>query len=561
VTAHADSTSGAEVGSTSRSGGTNPPAARTSSARRSSSSNVSSGGGPSSTVTTQSWHASPRTTHVSQSILVVMGRPSQPPPTVILGIACGAEIPASHGSWAQNGRVRAPSVRDLGIAAVVFGVALLVYAPTAATQVVSADVHSAATAAWRIAATGTPWMEDVDLAQLPGKGELTFIYPAVNGHLVVHRSPGVVAVLLPGAWLSGSTEDPNSLSLLPEAMTAALLTALSVSLMFCALRSRLSIRAALVASATFAFATPVWTVSANGTWTHTVTVLGIAGMAWAASSHRWLLVGLLGGVALWGRLHVAIIVAVLGLGVALARRSPRIALAVAGPSVALLALAGVWSRWMYGSWRPTGGYGGGTYVDQLGENGAWTKLVDQAGLWIAPDRGILVWTPILILLLPAVTRSWRSQPDWSRSLLVGGVLYTLVQGQLNGFSGGDAFYGYRLGLEFLAAATPAFALAWPSASPWVRRIAPLVVAAQAAAFSLGAVADSLFLPEARAWTDNAFAFALRTYPGAIAWLALFLLAGVLASGLSWRRDHQSTRTGEHTSDRALDRRPSGTGPA
>ena len=38
-------------------------------ARRSSSSKVSSGGGPSRTVTTQSWHANPRTTQVSQSIL------------------------------------------------------------------------------------------------------------------------------------------------------------------------------------------------------------------------------------------------------------------------------------------------------------------------------------------------------------------------------------------------------------------------------------------------------------------------------------------------------------
>ena len=37
-----------------------------------SSSSISSGGGPSSTVTTQSWHARPRTTQVSQSILVVM---------------------------------------------------------------------------------------------------------------------------------------------------------------------------------------------------------------------------------------------------------------------------------------------------------------------------------------------------------------------------------------------------------------------------------------------------------------------------------------------------------
>src|SRR3712207_1447938 len=55
-----------------RNAGTRPLPARTSSARRSSSSIVSSGGGPRSTVTTQSWQARPRTTQLSQSILVVM---------------------------------------------------------------------------------------------------------------------------------------------------------------------------------------------------------------------------------------------------------------------------------------------------------------------------------------------------------------------------------------------------------------------------------------------------------------------------------------------------------
>ena len=62
------------TGSTSRRGGTRPPEARTSRAAISSSSMVSSGGGPRSTVTTQSWQCSPRTTQVSQSILVVMSR-------------------------------------------------------------------------------------------------------------------------------------------------------------------------------------------------------------------------------------------------------------------------------------------------------------------------------------------------------------------------------------------------------------------------------------------------------------------------------------------------------
>ena len=70
----ADSISGGATGCTRRNGGTRPPRERTSIARHASSSKVSSGGGPSSTVTTQSPHANPLTTQVSQSILVVMAR-------------------------------------------------------------------------------------------------------------------------------------------------------------------------------------------------------------------------------------------------------------------------------------------------------------------------------------------------------------------------------------------------------------------------------------------------------------------------------------------------------
>src|SRR5688572_2808014 len=87
--AQADSISGDATGCTSRNGGTRPPWARTSSARHASSSKVSSGGGPSSTVTTQSPQANPRTTQVSQSILVVMSR-------ILTGTTDSPYVPTSH---------------------------------------------------------------------------------------------------------------------------------------------------------------------------------------------------------------------------------------------------------------------------------------------------------------------------------------------------------------------------------------------------------------------------------------------------------------------------------
>ena len=93
-------------------------------------------------------------------------------------------------------------------------------------------------------------------------------------------------------------------------------------------------------------------MAANALWPHTVTVLGICGMAWAASRNRWWLVGMFGGIALWGRLHAAIIVAVLAVGVAVVRRQPGIVLKAGALSVAALGLVGVWTHWVFGTWIP-----------------------------------------------------------------------------------------------------------------------------------------------------------------------------------------------------------------
>ena len=90
-------------------------------------------------------------------------------------------------------------------------------------------------------------------------------------------------------------------------------------------------------------------------------------------------------------------------------------------------------------------------------------------------------------------RSWRSLPAWSTALLLGGLAYTVLQNALIGFNGGDPIYGYRYGLEFLACATPAFALAAPHAGPVARRLLAPVLAVQFVVIALGAVVERVAL--------------------------------------------------------------------
>jgi len=407
-----------------------------------------------------------------------------------------------------------------------FLVAALVYGLTIAHDVISLDVWSANFGSWHLAQAGNPWLEGI---RVPGLDDNPLRHEwvlDVHGHTVIGRSPGVIAAALPAYWLAGS----GPFSITPGGLTAAVLTAASVTLLFLALRRRLTVPQSLLSAGVFGFATPVWTVAANGMWPHTITVLGICGMAWAASGDRWWWVGFFGGITLWGRLHAALIVAVLGLLVGVRRRSPVIVTEVGLVSGVFLALISVWTHWMYGTWDPTASYDTSPFTDYAADHRF--SLVNQLGFWISPDRGIFVWTPLTLLLLPALVRSWRTLPDWSRALVWGGLSYTVLQGGLNYFWGGDVFYGYRLGLEMLASSAPALAFSAVRMGRVARALFGPLLGIQAFVTGYGALHDSAWLAGNQVWHHNAFEVAAR-HDGAVTWVLLVLaaLAGLLAQRL------------------------------
>jgi hypothetical protein len=403
-------------------------------------------------------------------------------------------------------------------ALVVLAGSFAIFVSTAAYRLVSLDVRSAYLASWRIATSGTPWIEGLPIPQLDHNGQRsTWVIEAANGHTVIGRTPGVVAAGLPGYWLGG-----DGFSMAPGAVTAALVTACSVLFVFLCLRRLVGTGGAALAAVAFAFTTPVWTVAANGLWPHTVTVLGITGMAWSASTRRWWLAGLFGGVTVWGRLHAAVLVAVFGLLLAWWRRDRRILLRIGIPGAVSIFMICAWDRWMYGSWSPTASYDTTVFADYASTHRL--DALNQLGMWIAPDRGILIWTPIILVLLPGMVMGWSSMPDWTRSLVWAGLSYTLLQATLNHFKGGEGFYGYRLGLEFLACATPALVLSVQHLPSALRRLIGPILALQFVAMVAGATAD-FFVPGGNGWNDNAFLLAIRTNPAALLPLLAVVVVG------------------------------------
>lgn len=396
-----------------------------------------------------------------------------------------------------------------------FCVVASVYALTVSTNP-SPDAFTADFAAWHIARTGDP-VPDISAFSLLDDNIIreTWIVETSDGREAVGRAPGTIAVAIPAYALLPSAV----ISAVPGGLTAALLSAAAVLLLFLLLRDRTGSRTALVAAGLLAFATPVWSVAADAMWPHTLTTLGIVGMAWAADRDRWWLVGLLGGFALWGRLHAALVCAVLGVGTATSRRLPEIAFRAGVAGGAMLALMSVWTRWMYGSWDPTSGYRAGDFSDNVTDNAF--NVFNYLGFLVSADRGLLWWSPLLLLLGPAAWRNRRELPDWSRWLAVGGVSYLLSQAVLNRFSGGDQFYSYRASLELVVALAPALALSAHQLSDRARRWFTPVAVLQVVLIAPGAMLDDFYSPVADVWWRNAFLDALLRRP-----LDLLPLAGI-----------------------------------
>ncbi len=442
-----------------------------------------------------------------------------------------APEPAQSTARRRSGGWRAPLA--------LFLVAFALFAVTSRLEASGSwDYYTANYASWHLVHTGSPILGPDPIPGLVDNPEAGIWIMETDDGDVISRFPGVIAIGLPAYWIADTLGLADSMSVVPGGLTAATAAALALLLMFLALRTQLSERRAAMAVAVLGFATPVWTIAADAVWPHTVTLLGIAGMAWGCATRRWWVVGLFGGITLWGRLHAAVIVALLGVVLGWRRKNLSITLVIGSISATLLALLCLWTKWMYGTWSPVGSYNDNVF--DVAPQGL-ERLTNQLGMWVAFDRGIFVWTPIMLLLAPAVVRAWRDLPDWPRAMLVGGLVYTVVQAVLITFSGGDSFYGYRLGIEFVVCATPAYAMSLDYVGSTARRFVTPVLTLQFCAMAFGSMVD-VFLDMDVAWTDNAFWHTMRgSWPGGAIMLGAVFCFVLLAKRQLAARQHDAAR--------------------
>lgn len=397
--------------------------------------------------------------------------------------------------------------------------AFAIFALTAARTITTVDVESVDVGAWTLATTGHPWIDDVRADQLPAKPPRSALWTTTNvgnGHEVVARSIGAVLIGVP-AYVVGDRLFPpadDQLPVRPGGVTAALLAAVALLLLIRSVAGLASGRAVAGAALAFAFTTPFWSVVGHDLWPHALTVLGVAGMAMAGRSRRWWLCGVFGGIGVLGRLHFAFLVATFGLLLAWRHRDPALAVRVAGGSLPFVALSSVLGRLLYGSWNPNAGYRMGDLSGWAQSQDVGDRLSALVGIFVSPGVGIFVWTPALLVVLPAVARSWRQLPAWATALLAGAVVYLAVQLWLNPFDGGIGFWGYRVTIELVVAAFPVVVLSLGRLGPRARALIPPLVGAQLGIIALGAVAG-LGIVDDDAWHTSAVLSAFQIAPAVV----------------------------------------------
>lgn len=206
-------------------------------------------------------------------------------------------------------------------------------------------------------------------------------------------------------------------------------------------------------------ATSMWSVASSDLWQHGPAAMWIAlGVYLTARSQLWW-AGLSFGAAILTRPPLAVVVLIAGVVIAWHRSSPIPAFKLGAAAVAGLAVLLGYNRWLWGKWTVSGGYGSG-FAESLVEGDFLAYLSNIGGAMVDPQRGLLMISPFLAVLIPGVREGWRDTPDWVRGAALGGLGYLLLVYKVNRFSGGEGFNGYRYPLEAMTAAAALLSVAY-----------------------------------------------------------------------------------------------------
>ncbi|HEY7474987.1 MAG TPA: hypothetical protein VH679_08245 [Vicinamibacterales bacterium] len=377
-------------------------------------------------------------------------------------------------------------------------------------EIGTVDSQPAKFTARELAVDGTLTL-DRAVAERPGLAERPAFAKDRQGHYrSAYPLPSALIAAVPAALLhySGLVDmDAPLATNLVAALTASLVTAAAVTLLFLAVRRVVDERVALLTAVAIGIGTNYWPVVSRTLWQHETVAFGTALGLWAwlrplrqiRSRDLWL-GGL--GLALAGaaRPQVAPLVAIM-LGWLASRAGPRRTTTPAA-IVGLAALATVVSNYVwFGHVLGAAPRLEAVHPETHGVEGTIspTPWVGALGLLISPSRGLLVFSPFVLVAL-AARRSTAAVPDGLalRWLTAGVVLQFAVYAAYTVWWGGHT-YGPRYTMDLIAPMTPAIALGLARAAATARA---RVAVGALLLWSIVVAAAGAFVYPNDAWNTN-----------------------------------------------------------
>jgi hypothetical protein len=351
-------------------------------------------------------------------------------------------------------------MRDRRTLAVLVLLAWAVYLATATYSSYQVNDNRAVNiSAWSLGTRGTLALPD------HFEGAHAWLVEGKDGNVYSNRFPGPILWAAPfhaageRVMQRGEPDHPVFLNFAPGGVAAATVTALAVGASFLVFRRLADRRLAVGASLVLAFGTGVWSVSADAMWAHGLTHLTLILGVLAAADGRNVRAGAAFAASVLARPHTAVVAAVVGLwsGWRSRRVRPVVVIGVVS-GLGVVALA-IYSQALFGTWQPIAGYRS-TAITAAATTGPLLFL-ERAVLTLGhPARGVLIYTPFLLVFAPFLHHGWRASPWWVRAAALGGCLYLVVQLLVNTWTGGSGFFGSRLTLETLVLAAPLLLRTW-----------------------------------------------------------------------------------------------------
>ncbi len=291
---------------------------------------------------------------------------------------------------------------DRATAATIFIVALLIYlvSPVVTSSDAMFAMHVAASFYKGLYGDVSAWLPAIRAAPVPlivghdlpyqlvwTASGIYSVYPAGTPLMVV---PYVALNDAIGGHLLASLE--CNVAPWHDHIAASFISAAAVALFYLAMRRReASVTGALLATTAFALGTTMWSTASRGLWQHGPLILCFAAAIYFLSRKTLRLIdvaaaGFALGYAVLIRQMAGL--ALMAIGVALLRMNWRAAL-VLGLTAVPPILINVLYDWHAFGWI------GNPYVSQYTGLAAWS-WTGFAGLMVSPQRGLLVFSPILI---------------------------------------------------------------------------------------------------------------------------------------------------------------------